>query len=65
MNCPKCNKPMKVMQVIDDRILVKDIHYQEVIGRCEACDFDGTWQKIWKPLTIVPQEFDLKQYFFG
>ena len=65
MNCPKCNKEMKVMSKLQDEILLGNRRYQEVIGRCEECDFDAIWERLYEPHLVCPKEFNARQYFFG
>ena len=46
MLCSKCNKEMKIM-IYDVPILKSDlIKYTNVIGRCDDCDFDATWEDV-------------------
>ena len=64
MLCPKCNKEMKIM-VYDVPILKSDlIKYTNVIGRCDDCDFDATWEIRSLPSGKV-YECNLQRYFFG
>ena len=63
MLCPKCNKQMKVMQTLDITF-VNDGEVDAVLGRCEDCDFDATWE-IFISLKNEVTEFNLKRYFFG
>ena len=63
MNCPKCNKEMKIMVRPEATILISGEHV-EVLGRCEDCDFDATWE-IFTNINGEIHEFNLKRYFFG
>ncbi len=63
MNCPKCNKEMKVIQLLDLLTLLNG-ELEEVLGRCEDCDFDATWE-IFTNLEGEASEFNFKRYFFG
>lgn len=64
MLCPKCNKEMKIMSLLDFMILNDGSENSEVLGRCEDCDFDATWE-IQTYLDGRVSEFNLKRYFFG
>jgi transcription elongation factor Elf1 len=68
MNCPKCNKEMKLMCRLDEMRLSNGIKIMKVLGRCDDCDFDATWKinTTWRTDVISSKvEYDLKQYFFG
>lgn len=65
MNCPKCNKEMKIMTTLDHQELIHGDVFEEVIGSCRDCDFDATWNRYIKRNTIVPEEDNLQRYFFG
>ena len=64
MLCPKCNKEMKIMVRLDGTILQDGSEHTEVLGRCEDCDFDATWEIV-TDMDGHVEEFNLKQYFFG
>ena len=64
MLCPKCNNKMKIMVRLDGTILQDGSEYTEVLGRCEDCDFDATWEIVTDADGHV-YEFNLKRYFFG
>ena len=64
MLCPKCNKEMKIMAYTGSPLKFDFIKHTEVLGRCEDCDFDATWE-IWTYSDGQVSEFNLKQYFFG
>ena len=64
MLCPKCNKEMKVMSLLDFMILQDGSECEEVLGRCEDCDFDAKWETVTDTNGHI-DEFNLKQYFFG
>ena len=64
MLCPKCNKEMKIMYRPDATLLQDGTEHVEVLGRCEDCDFDATWE-IETNMNGTIYEFNLKQYFFG
>ena len=63
MNCPICNKEMKVMLCAEPHTL-DDREILEVVGRCEDCDFDATW---WMEVASqgILREYALKTYYFG
>ena len=65
MNCPKCNKEMKIMAILDRQQLINRDIFEEVIGSCKDCDFDATWNRYIKSNTVVPIEDNLQRYFFG
>lgn len=64
MLCPKCGKEMKVMALLDIIILNDGSEHTEVLGRCEDCDFDATWEIQTLPSGKV-YECNLQRYFFG
>ena len=64
MNCPKCGKEMKVMALLDITILNDGSEDSEVLGRCEDCDFDATWEIVIDMDNHI-EEFNLRRYFFG
>ena len=64
MQCPKCNKKMKIMCRPDATILQDDSEFVEVLGRCEECEFVAYWEIV----TYVDgriEELNLRPYFFG
>ena len=64
MLCPKCNKDMKIMVRPEGTSFQDGSEYTEVLGRCEDCDFDATWEiRTYSDGQV--SEFNLKQYFFG
>ena len=67
MNCPKCNKAMKIMYRPEatDKNELREI--TTVLGTCRDCDFDATWsiKTIYGEPNDRVQEYGLKQYFFG
>lgn len=63
MNCPKCNKEMKIMSLVDFMQL-QDGENTEVIGRCDDCDFDATWEIFTDTLGEI-KEYNFARYFFG
>lgn len=63
MLCPKCNKEMKIMQILD-LMIIEEGELNEFLGRCENCDFDATWETLVNP-DGETHEFNFKQYFFG
>lgn len=69
MLCPKCGKEMKIMAVLHEDVLIDLLLHKEILGRCEDCDFDATWERVYKPrvgiFDLDIQEFNFKQYFFG
>ena len=65
MTCPKCGKEMKIMDKLDNQQLIGNRRYQQVIGRCDDCDFDATWERMYEPHLASPKEFNLQRYFFG
>ena len=55
---------MKVMAILDIIILNDGSENSEVLGRCEDCDFDATWEiRLYHSGKV--EEFNLKKYFFG
>ena len=64
MLCPKCKKEMKVMALLDLMILQDGSEDTEVLGRCEDCDFDATWEIVIDMNDHI-EEFNFRQYFFG
>lgn len=64
MLCPKCNKEM-VISVRPKATLFQDgSEHVEVLGRCENCDVDATWEIATSADGYV-YEFNLQRYFFG
>ena len=55
---------MKIMYRPDATLLQDGTEHVEVLGRCEDCDFDATWE-IETNMNGTIYEFNLKQYFFG
>lgn len=64
MNCPSCNKKMKIMCRPEATLLPDLTERAEVLGRCNDCDFDATWIIDTYPSGEI-KEYDLKRYFFG
>lgn len=64
MLCPKCNKKMVIMVRPEGTLLQDGTEHTEVLGRCEDCDFDATWEIVTDANGRI-NEFNLKQYFFG
>lgn len=64
MLCPKCKKEMKVMALLDIMILQDGSEHTEVLGRCEDCDLDATWEIV-IDMNGNTEEFNFQQYFFG
>ena len=64
MLCPKCNKKMKIICRFFATIFSDESPSAEVLGRCENCVFDATWE-IKTYSDGHKEEFNLKQYFFG
>ena len=40
------------------------IKHTQVIGRCEDCDFDATWEIV-KDVSGHIKEFNFRRHFFG
>ena len=59
MLCPKCGKELKVMWKEDWKSAGRVVS-TSVVGRCEDCDFDGTWD-----IDIDGNEINFRQFFFG
>jgi hypothetical protein len=55
---------MKIMVRLDGTILQDGSEHTEVLGRCEDCDFDATWEIQTDEYGRV-YEFNLQRYFFG
>ena len=64
MLCPKCNKEMEIMAYTNSTLKSDLIKYTKVIGRCDECDFDATWEIRTLPSGKV-YECNLQRYFFG
>ena len=64
MNCPHCNKPMKILVRPDAFIFPDGKEFVKVLGRCDDCDFDAEWS-IYTLADGSSKECHLKQYFFG
>lgn len=64
MLCPKCNKEMKIMSLLDITFLQDGSEDTEVLGRCEDCDFDATWEIVIDMDNHI-EEFNFERYFFG
>lgn len=64
MLCPKCNKAMKIMHLSDFMILQDGSECEEVLGRCEDCDFDAIWEVV-TDMNGHVEEFNFERYFFG
>ena len=63
MFCPKCRKEMVIMHRPLATIFQDGSEHTEVLGRCEDCDFDATWEIVTTAYGAF--EFNLKRYFFG
>ena len=60
MICPKCNKEM---QEITTLVVFQDNDNNNidfVLGRCEACDFDASWER-----DTQGNEKNIKPFYFG
>ena len=64
MNCPKCNKEMKLMCRLDEIRLSNGIKRMKVLGRCDDCDLDATWKRDTNAAGEIT-EYNLERYFFG
>lgn len=64
MLCPKCRKEMKIMVYMGTTLMSDLAKHTEVIGRCEDCDFDATWE-IMADTNGKKYEHNLKRYYFG
>lgn len=64
MQCPKCNKDMKIMYQPKGAMLQDGSKYVEVLGRCEDCDFDAYWELVTYADGNI-KESNLRPYFFG
>ena len=64
MLCPKCNKEMDIMCLLDFMILQDGSECTKVLGRCEDCDFDATWEIV-TDMNGCIEEFNFERYFFG
>ena len=64
MNCPNCNREMKLMCRLDETRLSNGIKSMKVLGRCEDCDLNATWRRDVDSAGEVA-EYDLKRYFLG
>lgn len=59
MLCPKCGEPLKEMWR-EKWLQTKTTIVTNVVGHCEECDFDGTWE-----IDEEGNEINFRQYFFG
>ncbi len=64
MKCPKCNNIMKIMCRPDADYKDRRGEHVEVLGRCDRCDFDATWEIDTQYVPYKVTEYNLKQYFF-
>ena len=64
MLCPKCNKKMVIMVRPESTLLQGGTEHVEVLGRCEDCDFDATWEIVIDMDGHI-EEFNFERYFFG
>jgi hypothetical protein len=64
MLCPKCNQKMVILVRPDGTVFQDGSEHVEVLGRCEDCDFDATWEIV-TDVDDHTHEFNLKRYFFG
>ena len=64
MLCPKCNKEMVILVRPEATFFQDGSEHVEVLGRCEDCDFDATWE-IQTSADGYVYEFNLQRYFFG
>ena len=62
--CPKCKKTLKVMSKDLTPNDLSTIPHFTMIGRCEECDYDATWDQ-WDDGINEIVEINVKQYFFG
>ena len=60
MNCPICNKELKI--VIENHIR-EDV--SEAIGICSSGGYDGIWFIEYDQTQKIREEYDLKRYFHG
>jgi hypothetical protein len=65
MRCPKCNSTMKIMCRPEADYKDKLGEHVEVLGRCDRCDFDATWEieTQYNPYRVI--EYNMKRYYFG
>ena len=64
MLCPKCNKKMVILVRPNGTVFQDRSEHVEVLGRCEDCDYDATWE-IETHADGRVHEFNLQRYFFG
>ncbi len=64
MNCPKCNKEMKIIFQPAPIIDFDGSETSEVIGRCNDCDYDATWW-VCKNRAGFVKEWHLRRFYFG
>ena len=64
MLCPKCNKTMEIMYQPKPIPLPDNSKYAEVLGRCEDCDFDASWEII-TYADGQTKESNLRRHFWG
>ena len=66
MNCPKCKKEMRITCFAANCYKEGVFNVEEVIGRCDDCDFDASWEQLY-----VGESYELvttrnfRKYFFG
>lgn len=64
MNCPNCNKEMKLMCRINEVRLYNGTKRMEILGRCDDCDFDATWIRETNSEGETT-EYNFERYIFG
>ncbi len=66
MKCPKCNKDMEIRVFAANLYTEGVFNVEEVIGRCEDCNFDASWEQVYagKEYSLMVER-KFKQYFFG
>ena len=60
MTCPKCNNEMKEITTL---VVFQDNDNNNidfVLGRCEQCDFDASWER-----DKQGNEKNIKPFYFG
>lgn len=64
MLCPRCGKEMVILVRPEGTTFQDESEHVEVLGRCEDCDFDATWEIV-TDMNGNTEEFNFRQYFFG
>ena len=64
MRCPKCNSTMKIMCRPEADYKDNLGEHVEVLGRCDRCGFDATWEIETRYNHYRVIEYNMKRYYF-